>query len=61
MDEKKISEEEQKEPEEEYSFLQEIIKDELGAKKLRSSILHMIALGSVFGIVACFSFQVDRK
>ncbi len=65
MDEQKISEEEQKEreqkePEEEYSFLQEVIKDELGAKKLRSGILHMIALGSVFGIVACFSFQVSK-
>lgn len=60
MDERKISEDEQKEPGEEYSFLQEVIKDERSGKRLRSGILHMIALGFVFGIVACFSFQISK-
>lgn len=51
----------QKEPEEEYSFLQEVIKDERGgARKLRGQIMHMIALGFVFGIVACFTFIVSK-
>lgn len=59
--EKNISEKEQREPEEEYSFMQEVIKDEVGgARKLRSQIMHMIALGFVFGIVACFSFIVSK-
>lgn len=60
MDEKKVSEEERREDEEEYSFLQEVIKDETAGRKLKSGILHMIALGFVFGIVACFSFSVSR-
>lgn len=54
-------EQNQKEPEEEYSFLQEVIKDEAGGvRRLRSQIMHMIALGFVFGIVACFSFVVSK-
>lgn len=60
MDEKKISEEEHREAEEEYSFLQEVIKDETRGRRLRSGILHMIALGFVFGIVACFTFSMSR-
>ncbi len=60
MDKKEGLNEEHREPEEEYSFLQEVIKDETGGRKLRSGILHMIALGFVFGIVACFSFSVSK-
>lgn len=60
MEERKVPEEERKDSEEEYSFLQEVIKDETGGKRLRSRILHMIALGSVFGIVTCFSFSVSK-
>ncbi len=60
MDKKDGLEEEHRESEEEYSFLQEVIKDETGGRKLRSGILHMIALGFVFGIVACFSFSVSK-
>lgn len=61
MDKKDGLEEERKEAaEEEYSFLQEVIKDETSGRKLRSGILHMIALGFVFGIVACFSFSVSK-
>lgn len=43
--------------EEEYSFLQEVIKDEAGSRnKIQKDILRMIGLGFIFGIVACFSF-----
>ncbi len=49
--------EEHKGSEEEYSFMQEVIKDEAGIpKKWRNDILRMIIMGLVFGIVACFSF-----
>lgn len=41
----------------EYSFLQETIKDEAGsAKSLRKKIFRMILCGMIFGIVACFTF-----
>ena len=40
-----------------YSFLQEKIKDEAGSPKtLRKKIFRMILLGFFFGIVACFTF-----
>lgn len=58
MDEQKNQERpELNEAAEEYSFLQEVIKDEAGSpKRLKAKILRMIGLGFVFGIVACFSF-----
>ena len=58
MDEQKNQEQpELNEATEEYSFLQEVIKDEAGSpKRLKAKILRMIGLGFVFGIVACFSF-----
>lgn len=50
-------EERDKPQEEEYSFLQETIKDEAGGrKKLKKDILRIIGFGFIFGIVACFSF-----
>ncbi len=53
--------EEYKGPQEEYSFLQEVIKDETGsARKLKADIWRMIVLGAVFGIVACASFCVFK-
>lgn len=52
-----LEEQQRSDAEEEYSFLQEVIKDEAGSrKKLKSGILHMIGYGFIFGIVACFSF-----
>ena len=58
MDEQKNQEQpELNEAPEEYSFLQEVIKDEAGGpKRLKAKILRMIGLGFIFGIVACFSF-----
>lgn len=50
---------EEQEDEEEFSFLQETIKDEAGGtNKTRKNILRMIGLGLVFGIAASFSFSV---
>lgn len=50
---------EEQEEEQEFSFLQETIKDEAGGtKKTRKNILRMIGLGLVFGIAASFSFCV---
>ena len=41
----------------EYSFMQEMIKDEAGGKrKIRNDIWRTAGLGLVFGIVASFSF-----
>lgn len=41
----------------EYSFLQETIKDEAGGTtRLKRDLYRMICLGLVFGIVACFGF-----
>ena len=60
MEERNRPEEEQ-EAQEEYSFLQEVIKDEAGSrKKLKSDIVRVISFGFVFGIVACFSFYAFR-
>lgn len=53
--------EEEQEAQEEYSFLQEVIKDETGSRrKLKNDILRMIGFGFIFGIVACFSFYAFR-
>lgn len=41
----------------EYSFLQETIKDEAGSvKTLRKKIFRSILCGIVFGVIACFTF-----
>lgn len=60
MEEQKVPRDEHKNPEEEYSFLQEVIKDETGGRKMRNSILHVVVLGFIFGIVACFGFSVSK-
>lgn len=40
-----------------YSFLQEKIKDEAGSPKtIKKKIAQMIILGFIFGIIACFTF-----
>lgn len=60
MEERNRPEEEQ-EAQEEYSFLQEVIKDEAGSrKKLKNDIVRIISFGFIFGIVACFSFYAFR-
>ena len=42
-----------------YSFLQEKIKDDAGSPKtMKKKIIRMIILGFIFGIVACFTFVV---
>jgi len=47
--------------EEEYAFLQEVIKDEAGsANRLRRDILRITGFGLIFGIVACISFCALR-
>lgn len=44
-----------------YSFLQEKIKDEAGnPKRLRKKIFRMILLGFIFGITACLTFFAFR-
>lgn len=59
MEEYKVPQEDpeyQEEPEE-YSFLQEVIKDETGGiKNLKRKIFRMIGFGFVFGIIACITF-----
>ena len=56
-DEKEPSEQKQNSEEEEYSFLQEIIKDEAGDQaKWKHDVLRRIQLGLIFGLVACFTF-----
>ncbi len=65
MDERNAPGKEQEVPEEgqkeEYSFLQEVIKDETGSgKKFGKDILRMAGFGFVFGIVACISFCAFR-
>ncbi len=53
--------EEKEEQEEDYSFMQETIKDEPGsAQRLRRDILRMIGLGVLLGVVACITFCVCR-
>ena len=56
-DEKEPLEQKQNSEEEEYSFLQEIIKDEAGDQaKWKHDVLSRIQLGLIFGLVACFTF-----
>lgn len=56
-DEKEPLEQKQNSEEEEYSFLQEIIKDEAGDQaKWKYDVLRRIQLGLIFGLVACFTF-----
>lgn len=61
MDEKKGTDRKQETPNEEYPFLQEVIKDEAeSGKKFRRDLLKMAGFGIVFGIVACVSFYAVR-
>ncbi len=61
MEEQRVPKEDERTPEEEYSFLQEVIKDEMrSGKKLRSGIMHMIGMGFIFGLAASFTFYVAR-
>lgn len=56
-DEKEPLEQEQNQEEDEYSFLQEVIKDEAGDQaKWKHDVLRRIQLGLIFGLVACFTF-----
>ena len=56
-DEKELVGQEQDSEKEEYSFLQEVIKEEAGdRKKWRHDVLRRIKLGIIFGLVACFTF-----
>ena len=56
-DEKEPLEHKQNSDEEEYSFLQDIIKDEAGDQaKWKHDVLRRIQLGLIFGLVACFTF-----
>ena len=56
-DEKEPLEQKQNSEEEEYSFLQEIIKDEAGDQaKWKHDVHRRIQLGLIFGLVACFTF-----
>ena len=56
-DEKEPLEQKQNSEEEEFSFLQEIIKDEAGDQaKWKHDVLRRIQLGLIFGLVACFTF-----
>ena len=56
--EQDTSEKEQDTSGEEYSFLQETIKDEAGGavQKLKKDLLRTLCLGLAFGIIACFGF-----
>ena len=61
-DEKEPLEQKQNSEEEEYSFLQEIIKDEAGDQaKWKHDVLRRIQLGLIFGLVACFTFFGWRR
>ncbi len=52
---------EEKKDDEQYSFMQEVIKDEPGSKqRLRRDIVRMIGLGILLGIVACLTFCLLR-
>ena len=47
--------------ENEYSFMQETIKDEVGSKtKAKKDIVRMVGLGVIFGVVASLSFCVTK-
>ena len=47
---------------EEYSFLQETIKDEAGGamQKIKKDLLRVLCLGLAFGIIACFGFYAVK-
>ena len=61
-DEKEPLEQKQNSEEEEYSFLQEIIKDEAGDQaKWKHDVLRRIQLGLIFGLVACFTFFAFKQ
>lgn len=56
-DEKEPLGQEQNPEEDEYSFLQEVIKDEAGDQaKWKHDVHRRIQLGLIFGLVACFTF-----
>lgn len=56
-DEKEPLEQEQNSEEDEYSFLQEVIKDEAGNQaKWKHDVMRRIQLGLIFGLVVCFTF-----
>ena len=60
-DEKEPLEQKQNSEEEEYSFLQEVIKDEVGGTgKRKKRILRKIGVGIFIGLVACFTFSVFK-
>lgn len=62
MDEQKRQQEESEMNETpEYSFLQEVIKDEVGGTgKRKKRILRKIGVGILIGLVACFTFSVFK-
>lgn len=62
MDEQKRQQEESEMNETpEYSFLQEVIKDEVGGTgKRKKRILRKIGVGIFIGLVACFTFSVFK-
>ncbi len=61
MDEQKRQQEESEMNETpEYSFLQEVIKDEVGGTGKRKRILRKIGVGIFIGLVACFTFSVFK-
>lgn len=62
MDEQKRQQEESEMNETpEYSFLQEVIKDEVGGTgKRKKRILRKIGVGIFIGLVACFTFSVIK-
>lgn len=62
MDEQKRQQEESEMNETpEYSFLQEVIKDEVGGtRKRKKRILRKIGVGIFIGLVACFTFSVIK-
>lgn len=62
MDEQKRQQEESEMNETpEYSFLQEVIKDEVGGtEKRKKRILRKIGVGIFIGLVACFTFSVFK-
>lgn len=61
MEEEKIPKKEQTNQEEEYSFLQEVIKDEkIDRRKAKRGLLYLIGMGTVLGLAACFSFYAVK-
>lgn len=60
MDERKIPQEQQEQTDE-YSFLQEVIKDEAGSKtQVKRRTLRMIGYGLAFGVAACVAFCASK-